>query len=176
MYMAKKIIIGVTGKSGVGKTEFCNALIQSLKHAKIINVDQVFLDVVQNPSYSRHVIQANNNGLDAKKRLNSLQKIFTEVERRVNQEIRIRKGPLLIEHMSLENWSFTQKCDIKILIEADENLRQEKLYKRDLFEETDFCREKLNNSESCNFDYKFFNDYSQEALNKMINQVLPKIK
>ncbi len=174
--MAKKIIIGVTGKSGVGKTEFCNALVQHLKHAKIINVDQVFLDVVLHPNYSRYVVQSKNKELDAKSRLISIQKIFNEVEHRVNQEIRIRKGALIIDHMSLESWLFAKKCDIKIMIEADDNLRRKMLYKRDLFEETDFCRKMLNNSKPCNFDYRFFNDYSQEALNSMVNQVLSKIK
>lgn len=174
--MVKKIIIGVTGKSGVGKTEFCDALVKHLKNAKVISVDQVFLDVVLHPNYSRYVVQAKNKELSAKKRLISLQKIFTEVEHRVNQEIKIRKGPLIIDHMSLESWLFAQKCDIKILIEADDDLRQKMIYKRDLFEETDFCREKLNNSKPCNFDCKFFNDYSPEALNYMVNQVLSKIK
>lgn len=148
------MIIGITGNSGSGKTSICNLLKEEL-NTYIIDADEVVKEMsMSGEVYFKEIVKAFDQDIllengeidksklaniiftDSEKRetLNSLtfKYVVEEITKRAKlstNEIVIIDAPLLIES------KLSKMCDIVISVIADENIKIQRICKRDSIDE-----------------------------------------
>lgn len=188
-------IIGVTGKSGSGKTTFAKVL------AKKLNCECVDIDVVSKKPLNKpeiiHILceKFGNEILDESGRINTkklgdivfskeewLNELMQITQNDAEQEIddilsQKENGIVVLEWIELPNTKYWQNCDTKILVKADHIKRRNKVLERDNISEEYF--EKRDSAaieyEENEFDYIFENNYNEQEMKETIDIISSKI-
>lgn len=182
-------IIGVTGKSGSGKTTFAELLAKKLK-GKYIDIDKIghqalfqkeILDELCN-RFGREILDANGN-LDRKKigeivfikrnKMKELSDLTWEYMQKVLDGILLGEDSVIVlDWILLPHSKYWKMCDTKILVRSNDTKRKQKVLERDNISSEYFDKRdsaSIDYSE-IKFDFIFENDYSKQTIERMIKK------
>lgn len=185
-------IIGITGKSGTGKTKIASLLSQKL-NCKHVDIDKIGHLASSNPEilaelcqkFGNEILDENNN-LDRKKLGNI---VFSQendmrclsdltinfIYKNIDEIISLENNQFIIlEWILLPNSKYWENCDCKVLITSNDIIRKQKVLKRDNISEEYFNKRdsaSLNYS-PYSFDCIFENDYQEETIEKILNKII----
>lgn len=160
------MVIGITGKSGVGKTTFSKKLAEN-SDFYIAHIDEISHEVMEYESIKAELIRifGNNvikNGKVDRKYLGDLvftnRHLYEEISNQIWKEVKVRIDSILetyenviLDWILLPHSHYWKMCDKKILIIADEQDRKEKVMVRD-----NISREYLEKRDSASISYDGF--------------------
>lgn len=183
-------IIGVTGKSGSGKTYFASELAQKL-NCRHIDIDKIGHQAIYQPEiletlcekFGRGILDEKGN-LDRKKvgsivfadkkKMDQLTELtWNYMQKQLDLILLEGDDKIVLEWILLPKSKYWENCDFKILVKAKDNDRKRKVIERDniseeYFEKRDSASEDYSN---CKFDYIFENDYNKETMNRTICKI-----
>ena len=183
-------IIGITGKSGSGKTTIASEI------AKKINGIHIDIDRIGHKALlQKYVIKKlckqfgteilNLNGQVDRKKLGNI--VFAQKDKMKKLEeitwnymnesidniLSMNKEYVVLDWALLPQTIYWNKCDFKILVESDYNKRKDKVIERDNISE-----EYFNKRDSASVDYSEFefdyilkNDYSTQTLKEILENL-----
>lgn len=188
-------IIGVTGKSGSGKTTFAKLLAKKL-NCEYVDIDKISRKPLTKPEIIHILCEKFGNGIlgekgniDRKKLgdivfskeewLNELMQITQiDAEQEIDDILSKKDNNIVVlEWIKLPISKYWQNCDTKILVKADYIKRRNKVLERDniseeYFEKRDSASMEYNEGE---FNYIFENDYNEQKMEEAINMIISKI-
>lgn len=188
-------IIGITGKSGSGKTEFAKALSKEL-NCRHVDIDKIGHQALFNTEILNDLcnkfgigILDKNGKIDRKKvgdivfsqrdKMQELTDLTWEyMKKELNRILSQEEEFIIFDWILLPNVEYWDKCDFKILINSDNIKRKNKVIERDMISEEYFEKRDLASIDYSTFkiDYIFENDYKKETMNQMIEKVITEIK
>lgn len=186
-------IIGITGKSGSGKTRFASLLSKKL-NCKHIDIDKIGHQALFQPEilntlcdkFGTDILDENGN-LDRKKigaivftqkdKMNELSDLTWDYMMKKLDDLLSQNDKIIVlEWILLPNSKYWEKCNSKILVTSDDYERKNKVLERDNISEEYFEKR-----ESESIDYAFFefdyileNDYKEQTMNDMIEKICTK--
>lgn len=186
-------IIGITGKSGSGKTTFASSLSKEL-NCKYIDVDKIGHQATSDSEilkalcdkFGTEILDENAN-INRKKlgdivfaetsKMDILTDLTWGYMRKILDNILSQDDEVVVlDWMLLPKTDYWNKCDLKILVKADDVQRKNKVLERDKISEKYFyTRDSASiDYSSFEFDYIFENDYKLQTINKMIEKIKSK--
>ena len=184
-------IIGITGKSGSGKSTLAALLAKKLK-CDSINIDKIGHQATDDEKIKNQLceifgkqILGESSKIDRKKLGNIVfsnpqkMEILTEITwgymQEILDEILQKQPPIIILEWALlpVDSKYWKKCDIKILMQADDKERKNKVIERDQISEEYFLKRDAGSIDYTPFevDYIFQNDYKEETMQKIVNAI-----
>jgi len=189
-------IIGITGKSGSGKSTLTQVLSQELK-CNYVNVDKIGHQATKNEKIGKQLCKVfgdeilSSDGIIDRKKLGNIvfsnkekMDILTDITWGYMQEIldkilQKETGEVLVLEWALlpVDSKYWDKCNIKILMKADEEERKNKVIQRDHISEEYFLKRDASSFDyrPFSFDFVFENDYKIETMYKMANEIKKEI-
>ena len=189
-------IIGITGKSGSGKSTLTDLLSKEMQ-CNSVNIDKIGHKATNNQEIAQKLcaifgneILGEDGNIDRKKLGNI---VFSSKEKmailtdmtwdymQVIMDDRLEKETgdvIILEWALLPISKYWEKCDIKILMQSNDDERKNKVMQRDHISEEYF----LKREEGCidyapyDFDFIFENDYQLETMEKKVEIVNRKIE
>jgi len=183
-------IIGITGKSGSGKSTLAKMLSEKLK-CDCINIDKIGHKATSDDKISQKLCEVfgreildDTQRVDRKKLGNivfcSKEKmdVLTDItwgymQKILDERLKEDAETILLEWALLPISKYWQNCDLKILMQAEDVLRKNKVMQRDQIEEAYF----LKRDAGCidytpfHFDFIFQNDYKIETMEKIVESI-----
>ena len=183
-------LIGITGKSGSGKTTIAAKLAQNLK-CMHIDADKLCHEALLQQEIIKVLCDKFGTGiLDEKgnvdrKRVGNI--AFEEkdkmavlvdltwgyMENKIDNLLQQSDEFLILDGNLLPNCKYWDKCDCKILIKSNDIQRKQRILERDKISEEYF--EKRDSAgidySKFEFDYIFENDYKLQTINEMIEKI-----
>lgn len=183
-------VIGITGKSGSGKTTFASLLAQKL-NCKHIDVDEIghkslFQSEIQTSLCNKFGLGILDEcGNINRKKLGDI--VFSQ-----SQKMDILNGLtwnymkatldgilsqddkfIILDWALLPNSEYWNKCDFKVLVYSDDFERKVKVLERDNISEDYFNKRESASVDysSFEFDYIFENDYNLQTMNEFVNNL-----
>ena len=187
-------IIGITGKSGSGKSTFASLLAQKL-NCPYVDIDKIGHGATSDPEISKSLckefgqgILSESGNIDRKKLGNivfsdkSKMDILTHytwiyMKKQLDDLVSNNTSEYIVFDWALlpicDYWS---KCDFKILVSSNINLRKNAVLKRDNISSEYFDKREASSVDysSVTFDYTFENDYVFENLNNSVDEIKKK--
>ena len=138
-------IIGITGKSGVGKTTLSNMLSSKL-NCKTIDIDKIGHEAIRNSKIINELclnfgedILEKNGQVDRKKlgeivfankdKMKILENItWSYMEKRILEKLNEKQECIILEWALLPLSPYWNKCDMKILVVADNKVRKDRIF------------------------------------------------
>lgn len=172
-------IIGITGDSGVGKSALALRLSKKVK-CPFLDIDKVILNSEpmskenKTPQVSKIKLEYFKLLIDNLENSNSGISMLLNniVETEVNK-ISKENDTIIVEWMFLPYLKIWQKCDTKILIKVDEELRRSNAIDNKLItkEQYDGCVSivKVDYSKF-DYDYTFWNNYDNKSLEDILEK------
>lgn len=169
-----KMIIGISGKSGSGKSSAARYLEKELGY-KRVDLDEISKSIRK--EYQQEIIELVNNKsvlisdeIDSKLLGNILfnnkelmdkynEFIYVKLKEKISEYVS-KYSHLIIDSIFLPIMDEFKLCDFKILIECDEQKRQERIIKRDKIT-IEYLKQREKNGYEYNkndYDYVIFND------------------
>lgn len=187
-------LIGITGKTGSGKSTFGKLLADKL-NCKYIDIDKIGHSAISDSSISKKLYQEfgqdildDNKNIDRKKLGNIVfsdknkMDILTNLtwnymQNKIDNILSQNEDYYILDWALLPSVKYFNICDIKILIVSEDIKRKEKILKRDNISK-EYLEKRENNTldySNFKFDYIFNNDYSKECLSYIIDTVYNKL-
>lgn len=183
-------IIGITGKSGSGKTTFASLLAKELK-CKHIDIDKIGHKALFRPEildtlckkFGTEILDKNGN-IDRKKmgdivftqrhKMKELSDLTWEfMQQQLDSILAQDNETIVLEWILLPHSRYWEECNCKILVTSDDTRRKNKVIERDNISEEYF--EKRDSSSidysQISFDYIFKNDYQTQTMKKMLDRI-----
>lgn len=182
-------VIGITGKSGSGKSTFANRLSEQLR-CDCINIDKIGHKATSDAQIAKKLcdvfgneILGEDNKIERKKLGNIVfsnqekMDILTDITWGYMQKVldqileeKAEEKAILLEWALLPISKYWQMCDTKILIQAEDEVRKSKVMQRDHISETYFLKRDASGIDYTpfSFDEVFQNDYRIETLNDFL--------
>lgn len=183
-------IIGITGKSGSGKTELATLLAGELQ-GKYIDIDKIGHEANKQPEILKNlcetfgkVILDTNGQLDRKKlgsivfldknKMDQLTDItWGYMQKQLDSIMAQSNDIFVLDWILLPKSKYWEMCDLRILVTADDEIRKIKILERDNITEEYF--EKRDSASldysPFKFDYIFENDYQNETIEKIVETI-----
>lgn len=184
-------IIGITGKSGSGKSTLTEMLAKELQ-CEGIDVDKIGHKATADKKISEKLcaifgkeILGNDHKIDRKKLGNIVfsnkekMDILTEItwgymQQQIDKILKAEPKMIILEWALLPiDSKYWDKCDIKIWMQAKEEMRKNKVMERDHITEAYFYKRDSNSMDysQVTFDYIFENDYKRETMDKIVKKI-----
>ena len=188
-------IIGITGKSGSGKSTVAKELNKRIPNSRVIEIDTIGHDALCQPKilenlfkkFGTKILDSYRN-IDRKKlgsivfvereKMNDLiNETYFYISEQITNIIKETKGVVILDWILLPQDPIWEKCDLKILMESDRQTRKNKVIERDKITTNYFENRETTSIEydKNQFDFIFWNDYSLEKLEDIINSIIIKI-
>ena len=188
-------IIGITGKSGSGKSILASYLSKEL-NCKHIDIDKIGHEAIYRPevfntlinTFGNEILDLNGN-IDRKKignivfadkkQMDRLTDITWDYMQKQLDLILSQKDEIIIlDWMLLPKSQYWDKCNFKILAQSNDIMRKEKILKRDNISEEYFDKREASSFDYSNviFDYIFENDYQEKNLMEAVNTIKKGLK
>ena len=188
-------IIGITGKSGSGKTFLSSFLAKEL-NCKYIDIDKIGHEAIYRPevfdtlieTFGTNILDSNGN-VDRKKigsivfsdktQMDKLTDITWDYMQKQLDSILSQDDEIIIlDWMLLPKSQYWNKCVYKILVKSDDNMRRAKIIKRDNISEVYLAKRESSSFDYSNvsFDYIFENDYQEKNLIEAVNTIKKGLK
>ena len=183
-------IIGITGKSGSGKSTFASLLSKKL-NCQHIDVDKIAHTVLLQPEIIDKLCNIfgteilDNYGSINRKKMGSI--VFVDknkmeilenltygyMQKYIDTILSQDNEFIILEYILLPRTKYWNNCDFRILIKSNDIQRKIKIIERDNISEDYFNkRDSASIDHSLfEFDYIFENDYTIQSMNKMIKKI-----
>lgn len=187
-------IIGITGKSGSGKTSFASSLAKTL-NCTYIDIDKIGHKAIYEPKISKTLCERfgqqildeygnidrkrlGNIVFSSKDRMDELTEVtWTYMQHQLDDILLQNNNIIVLEWLLLPISKYWGKCNFKILVKANNIQRKNKVMERDNISEEYF--EKRDSSSidysTYKFDYIFENNYSKETMDRVIYKIKEQI-
>ena len=172
-------IIGITGKSGSGKSTIAKMINEIIPNSCVIDVDKIGHEALRNPKILKNLLKKFGDqilddigNIDRKKlgaivfKENSKMKDLTDetypyILQRIDNIVKSAKGIVILDWILLPEHQNWKNCNLKILIKSDSQIRRDKVITRDNISLDYFnAREKTSiEYDLKQFDLIFSNDY-----------------
>ena len=187
-------LIGITGKTGTGKSTIATTLAQKLD-GQYVDIDKIGHHATSDPIIAKKLCDVFGNGLldntgniDRKKLGNIVfsntdkMQILTDItweymEQELYKVLLQKQQCFVFDWALLPKVKFWDMCDFKILVTSDDTIRKERILERD-----HISQEYLEKRESAtldysrlSFDFTFNNDYTKESMDSFIEVIYNKI-
>lgn len=191
------ILVGITGKSGSGKSYFARKLAESIQGDSVISIDNIFSKLMNNSQVIDKVVKRHGQGIlkegqiDLDILLNS-RDIFSEIyeiirndlETEVRREFERREkngeNACIIDWWGLPNTDLINQCDCSIYIQANPEERLTALKKREIYmtQESMDKRDNVLGADytSRKYDLVVQNDYKEDTMAEAVDFVKEQIK
>ena len=183
-------LIGITGKTGSGKSKIGKELANRLSYL-YIDIDKIGHEAIKDDiikkelciEFSSKILDDNKN-VDRKKlgnivfsnkdKMDILTNITWNYMENKLDNIFKNNNNCILDWALLPNVKYFDMCDTKILISSDDAIRKEKILKRDNISKEYLEKRELNTLDysKFKFDYLFTNDYSKETLDYIVDTIL----
>lgn len=184
-------IIGITGKTGSGKSLLTEKLAKELQ-CQSVNIDKIGHKATNDENISKKLcntfgneILGQDHKIDRKKlgnivfsnqeKMDILTEITWDYMRQELDKILEQQPNIIILEWALlpMDCKYWDKCNIKILMQADDKIRKNKVIKRDNISEEYFLKRDANsmNYSTFKFDFIFENDYQLETMEEMVKKI-----
>lgn len=186
-------IIGITGKSGSGKTTFASLLSKKL-NCRHIDIDKIGHQALFQPEildtlcekFGTEILDENGN-LDRKKmgdiiftqrhKMNELSDLTWDYMKKTLDDILSQDDDFIVlEWILLPHSKYWKKCNSKILVTSEDGERKNRVLERDNISEKYFDKRDSASIDYSpfEFDYILENDYQSQTMNKMIEKISAK--
>ena len=187
-------LIGITGKTGTGKSTIATILAQKLD-AQYVDIDKIGHQATSDPHIANKLCDIFDNelldsdGMINRKRLGNIvfsdtdkMQILTDItweymEHKLDDILLQKQQCFIFDWALLPKVKFWDMCDFKILVTSDDTMRKKKILERDHISE-----EYLEKRESATLDYSrlsfdfiFDNNYTKETMDVFIEAIYNKI-
>ncbi len=187
-------LIGITGKTGTGKSSLALALAKKI-NGIYVDIDKIGHQATSNPTIAKKLCNVfsdelldKNKKIDRKKLGNIVfndvhkMQILTDItwnymEHQLDKILLPKQSFFIFDWALLPKVKYWDMCDLKILITANDITRKKRIIERDhISQEYLEKRESATlNYSNLSFDFSFDNDYTQESLTSFINKICDKI-
>ena len=184
-------IIGITGKSGSGKSYFASKLAEKL-NCPYVDVDKIGHKATSDPEITKSLCREfgneilNENGTIDRKKLGNIvfsdkSKMdiltkYTWIYMKNQLDTIVSNSPtyVVLDWALLPISDYWEKCNLKILVTADINKRKDVVLKRDNITPEYFDKRESSSVDysSVKFDYTFENNYEAETLNESLTEII----
>ena len=186
-------LIGITGKTGCGKSKIGKELASKLNYL-YIDIDKIGHEAIKDDfivkelckEFSSKILDDNKN-VDRKKLGNIVfsnkdkMDILTNItwnymDNRLDNILR-NNNNCILDWALLPTVKYWNMCDIKILITSDDIKRKEKILKRDKISKEYLEKREKNTLDYSNFQYTYYfnNDYSEKTLDSIVDTIYDKL-
>ena len=191
------ILVGITGKSGSGKSYFAEKLAEAIERSSVISIDNVFSRLMNKEQvidrivkeYGQSVLKEGKIDLDIilnnKEIFSRIYEIIgndleSEVERELKEREKSGEKACIIEWWGLPNTDLVNKCNCSIYIQANAEERLAALKNRETYMTPKSMNERDNvlgtDYASKEYDLVVQNDYNQKVIEEVIRFVKEKMK
>ena len=169
-------LIGITGKTGTGKSTIATVLAQKL-NGQYVDIDKIGHQATSDPIITKKLCNVFDNGLldnngnvDRKKLGNIVfsdtdkMQILTDItweymEQKLDNILLQKQQYFIFDWALLPKVKFWNMCDMKILVTSDDTVRKERILE----------------SSKLSFDFIFDNDYTKESMDSFIETIYKNI-
>ena len=187
-------LIGITGKTGTGKSTIATTLAQKLD-GQYVDIDKIGHQATSDPIIAKKLCNVfgnellNENGNIDRKKLGNIvfsdtdkMQILTDItweymEHKLDNILLQKQQYFIFDWALLPKVKFWDMCDIKILITSDDTVRKGRILKTD-----HISQEYLEKRESAtldysklSFDFTFNNDYTNKSMDTFVEVVYNQI-
>lgn len=183
-------VIGITGKSGSGKSTFASLLSKKL-NCKCVDVDEVGHQALFQPDIFKELcdkfgtgVLDENGKIDRKKvgnivfadkqKMNILTDLtWNYMNKTLDNFLQQTDNFMILDWILLPYTEYWNKCSFKILVLSDDIERKNKVIERDhISEEYFYKRDSASVDYSTfKFDYIVKNDYQPQTLNELVEKI-----
>ena len=169
-------LIGITGKTGTGKSTIATTLAQKLD-GQYVDIDKIGHQATSDPIIAKKLCNVFGNEL-----LTDKMQILTDItweymEQELDKILLQKQQCFIFDWALLPKVKFWDMCNFKILVTSDDTIRKKKILERD-----HITLEYLKKRESATLDYSklsfdfiFDNDYTKESMNTFAETIYNKI-
>ena len=187
-------LIGITGKTGTGKSTIATTLAQKLD-GQYVDIDKIGHQATSDPIIAKKLCNVfgnellNENGNIDRKKLGNIvfsdtdkMQILTDItwdymEQELDKILLQKQQYFIFDWALLPKVKYWNMCDIKILVTSDDIVRKKRILERD-----HISHEYLEKREAATldyskltFDYIFNNNYTNENLDSFVEVIYDKI-
>ena len=187
-------LIGITGKTGTGKSTIATILAQKLD-AQYVDIDKIGHQATSDPHIAKKLCDIfgnellDSNGMINRKKLGNIvfsdtdkMQILTDItweymEQKLDDILLQKQQYFIFDWALLPKVKFWDMCDFKILVTSDDTMRKKRILERDHISE-----DYLEKRESATLDYSklafdfiFDNDYTKENMDAFVETIYKNI-
>ena len=187
-------LIGITGKTGTGKSTIATILAQKLD-AQYVDIDKIGHQATSDPHIAKKLCDIfgnellDSNGMINRKKLGNIvfsdtdkMQILTDItweymEQELDKILLQKQQCFIFDWALLPKVKFWDMCDFKILVTSDDTMRKKRILERDHISE-DYLEKRESATldySKLSFDFIFNNDYIRETMDSFIEVIYNKI-
>ena len=187
-------LIGITGKTGTGKSTIATTLAQKLD-GQYVDIDKIGHQATSDPIIAKKLCNVfgnellDSNGIINRKKLGNIvfsdtdkMQILTDItweymEHKLDNILLQKQQYFIFDWALLPKVKFWDMCDFKILVTSDDTIRKKRILERDhISEEYLEKRESATlNYSKLSFDFIFDNNYTKDSMDSFIEVIYDKI-
>ena len=187
-------LIGITGKTGTGKSTIATTLAQKLD-GLYVDIDKIGHQATSDPHIAKKLCDIFGNALlDSNRTINRKKlgtivfsdtdkmQILTDItweymEHKLDNILLQKQQHFIFDWALLPKVKFWDMCDFKILVTSDDTIRKKRILERDhISEEYLEKRESATlNYSKLSFDFIFDNNYTKDSMDSFIEVIYDKI-
>ena len=187
-------LIGITGKTGTGKSTIATILAQKLD-GQYVDIDKIGHQATSDPHIANKLCDIfgnellDSNGMINRKKLGNIvfsdtykMQILTDItwaymEQKLDDILLQKQQYFVFDWALLPKVKFWNMCDVKILVTSDDTMRKKRILERDHISEEYFEKRESATLDysKLSFDFIFNNDYTKESMDAFVEVIYKNI-